>query len=155
MNKIKSVIKIMLKTSTCNIVIKNGHIGRWYFDWNNNLITAYTYLKYDIENPIDIFDKTRTVTDLALLIDTLTLITNQDINTSIVISTEPIIDSFIGNVIFESKSVDQFCFEIKNLKHQSNASSLNSSDYRRIDTHSSLHLSDKDLTIINLLLSKE
>ncbi len=143
----------MLKTSICNIVIKNGHIGRWYFNWESNLITAYTYLSYDVKNPSDIFEQTRTTADLVLLIDVLTLITNQDVNTSVVISTDPVIDSFTGQITNKSKSVDQFSDEIKNLRHQSNATCLNGNDAQRIEK-SSLQISDESLNIIYTLLSR-
>lgn len=153
MNKTRSVIRIKLKTSICNIVIKNGHIGRWYFNWEHNLITAYTYLSYDVKSPSDIFEQTRTTGDLALLIDVLTLVTNQDVNTSIVISTDPAIDSFTGKITNRSKSADQFSTEIKSLKHQSNASCINGNDAQRID-NSSLTLSNDALQIIYTLLSR-
>ena len=153
MSKVRSVTRIKLKTSVCNIVIKNGHIGRWYFNWESNLITAYTYLSYDVKNPSDIFEQTRTTADLVLLIDVLTLITNQDVNTSVVISTDPVIDSFTGQITNKSKSVDQFSNEIKNLRHQSNASFLNGNDAQRIEK-SSQKISDESLNIIYTLLSR-
>jgi len=154
MDKIRSIIEIKLKTSNCNIVIRDGHIGMWYFNWENNMIVAYTYLTYDIQNIGDIFEKTRTTANLALLVDILTLIANQDINTSVVISTDPIINSYIGNITNRSHSVDQFCAEVKGLKHQSNASSLNSNDSYRIDDSSVLHLPDEALQYIYLLLQE-
>jgi hypothetical protein len=101
------------------------------------LVTAYTYLSYDTQNPGDIFEQTRISADLALLVDVLTIVTNQDINTSVVISTEPVIDSFVGGVIYKSKSVDDFLVEIRGLKHQSNASCLNGNDPIRINDNSS------------------
>ncbi|MBP7118655.1 hypothetical protein KBA63_01085 [Candidatus Woesebacteria bacterium] len=140
-----------MKTSVCNIVIKNGLIDRWYFSWENNQITAYTYLRYDVENPSDIFERTRITADLVLLIDVLTLITNQDVNTSIVISTDPVIDIFIGQITNKSNSVDQFSNEIKSLRHQLNASCLNRADEQRIES-SKLQMSDEALTIIYTLL---
>ena len=153
MNKTRSVIRIKLKTNICNIEVKNGCIGRWYFSWENNLITAYTYLSYDIKNPSDIFEQTRTTGDLALLIDVLTLVTNQDINTSVVISTDPVIDSYTGKLTNISKSTDQFLAEIIRLKHQSNCSCLNGNNDQRID-NSSLTLSDDALKTIYMLLSR-
>ncbi|OGJ10146.1 hypothetical protein A2356_01365 [Candidatus Nomurabacteria bacterium RIFOXYB1_FULL_39_16] len=154
MSKTRSIIRLKLKTSVCNIIIKNGHIGKWFFDWENNLVTAYTYLSYDTKNPGDLFEQTRISADLALLVDVLTIVTNQDINTSVVISTEPIIDSFVGEVTYKSKSVDIFLVEIRGLKHQSNASCLNGNDPIRINDNSSLQLSNEALEEIYSILSR-
>lgn len=154
MSKIRALIRIRLKTSKCNIVMKNGHIGNWFYDWESNQVTAYTYISYDTHNPGDIFEQTRISADLALLVDVLTLATNQDVNTSVVISTEPIIDSFVGNIKHISKSTEDFCLEIRTLNHQSNASCLNGNDSRRIDNNSSLQLSSEALLEINTILSR-
>lgn len=154
MGKIRSIIEIKLKTTNCNIAVKNGHIGMWYFNWENNMITAYTYLTYDIQNIGDIFEKTRSTADLVLLVDILTLVVNQDVNTSVVISTEPIINSYIGNITNRSQSVDQFCAEIKGLKHQSNTSCLNSNDSYRIDSNLKLNLPEEALQCIYSLLQQ-
>src|SRR3989339_89759 len=154
MSKTRSIIRLKLKTSVCNIIIENGHIGKWFFDWENNLVTAYTYLSYDTKNPGDLFEQTRISADLALLVDVLTIVTNQDINTSVVISTEPIIDSFVGEVTYKSKSVDIFLVEIRGLKHQSNASCLNGNDPIRINDNSSLQLSNEALEEIYSILSR-
>lgn len=154
MSKTKAVIRIKLKTSKCNVVVKNGHIGNWFFDWENNLVTAYTYIFYDTQNLGDIFEQTRMSADLALLVDVLTLATNQDVNTSVVVSTEPSIDSFVGKVTHKSKSVHDFCIEIQSLKHQSNASCLNGNDPQRIDDNSSLQFSNEAISEINTILSR-
>lgn len=154
MSKTRAVIRIRLKTSKCNIVLKNGHIGNWFFDWENNQVSAYTYISYDTHNPGDIFEQTRISADLALLVDVLTLATNQDVNTSVVISTEPVIDSFTGVVKHKSKSTVDFSNEIRTLKHQSNASCLNGNDPQRIDDNSSLQLSNEALSEIYTILSR-
>lgn len=154
MSKTRAVIRVRLKTSKCNIVLKNGHIGNWFFDWENNQVSAYTYISYDTHNPGDIFEQTRISADLALLVDALTLATNQDVNTSVVISTEPVIDSFIGVVKHKSKSTGDFSHEIRTLKHQSNASCLNGNDPQRIDDNSSLQLSNEALSEIYTILSR-
>jgi hypothetical protein len=153
MNKTRAIIRIRLKTSICNIVVKNGCVGRWCFNWENNLITAYMYINYNIQSQSDIFEQTRTIGDLALLIDVLTLVTNQDVNTSVSISTDPIIDSFTGQITYRSKSADQFLMEIRSLKHESNARCINGNDTQRID-NSTLQLSNKSLNTIDTLLSR-
>ena len=68
--------------------------------------------------------------------------------------TEPVIDSFVGEVTYKSKSVDNFSVEIRGLKHQSNASCLNGNDPIRINDNSSLQLSNEALEEIYSILSR-
>lgn len=84
------VIVVTLKTTKSNISIPEGKIGHWYFNWQNNLVTAYALTAYQgntISDPFDLIANTDKL-NIGLLIDALSMCVNLDVNTSIAISTE-------------------------------------------------------------------
>ena len=147
----KHIIKVTLETTKSNINIPEGRIGRWFFKWENNKITAFAlsyYKSMQISDPFELVRGTSKL-NLGLLIDCLTIAANQDINTSIDITTEPIINVLKPNKNAKINSVKNAIRFSRTSKNICRASSMSSN---LIDESITITFSKEELGIIKMLV---
>ncbi|MEO8581406.1 MAG: hypothetical protein ABI425_02370 [Patescibacteria group bacterium] len=148
------LIKITLKTTKSNISITEGKIGKWLFSWSNNQVEAFAEAEYNagsISDPFDLVRKT-TKLNLALLIDCLTMIVNQEVNTSIVISTDPKILVYQKTNSKRVTSIHEARTLTRSIRPICNASSLGEEVPKRIDEGVTINLSEDRIRILRYLL---
>lgn len=151
----KHLIKVTLKATKSNINITEGRIQRWLFKWENNAITAYAISDYEtaqISQPFDLVNKTNKL-NLGLLIDALTIASNQDINTSIEISTEPVIDVYKTAKAPNIKSISQVTQLLRGARKVCNASSAGGNS-GEVDGSITITFSKDQLLVIQDLISR-
>lgn len=150
-----NLIVVYLRTTKCNITIPEEKIGRWYFNWKNNILTAYTLTKYSsslINEPFELLMRTDRL-NLGLLIDALTMCVNLEINTSIAISTE--INAKIFKISKKSRPKNLYdFFKLRStLKLLTNVSIIGEEKPKRIDDSLTVNLTNQELSLMNKLLS--
>ena len=151
----KHLFKITLITTKSNISIPESRIGKWLFKWENNLITAYAISNYEsaqISQPFELVNKTNRL-NLGLLIDTLTIVVNQDVNTSIGISTEPITNIYKGLKTPNLKSINEVNAYLGTSKSVCNARSVDNNS-RVVDDSTTITFSKSQLLVIQELISR-
>jgi len=148
------LIKITLKTTKSNINIPEGKIGKWVFSWLNNQIEAFAEAEYNatsVSDPLDLVTKTNKL-DLALLVDCLTMIINQEVNTSIVISTNPTIFVYQKSSSKRITSIHEARVHTKSMRPLCNASLLGEEFPKRIDDGVTVTLSEDRIKVLFYLL---
>lgn len=148
------LIKITLKATKSNVNIPEGKIGKWLFSWSNNQIEAFAEAEFNATSISDPFDLVRKTTrlNLALLVDCLTMIVNQEVNTSIVVSTDPTIFIYQKSSSKRVTSINEARAQTRSTRPICNASSLGEEVPKRIDDGVTVNLSEDSIKVLLYLL---
>ena len=155
LNMKKVIYRIKLNTTKSNISVSSTKIGKWFFSSSSDGVVAYAIDEYDKENISDPFDAVTSPErlNLGLLVDALTIATNQDINTSFVISTNPIIDVFSVSVDISKATYVDLSKLCKPANKLCNASTMGEAIPPRMNNAVTLTLPKDSLEVIDHIIS--